>query len=676
MNFQQLILILWSRKVTALSALAVTVITTLLISLVSPKEYISTVALVIDQHHINPVTGVSLPVQLVDGYMATQVDMLGSHNIAKKVVHDLKLVKNKKLLDDFTNSNSQSSIEDWLAEYLLEDIEILPSRESSLIKISATATDPQLAADIANAFANVYILTNIELRAEPAKQSAIWFDKQKEVLRQRLVYVQNELSNVQREHGIISAGKSLDLEKSKLTDLSEQLVKSQANTSELQSKINQINTIVAKRGSYQSLHEVLRSPFIQSLKSDLARAESRFAELAKRIGKNHPHYIQARAEVASLKRKISSEVKIVIDGISSSTEASLQKDKLLITALAEQKQKVLALKDQYDGTSVLNREVEIAQQAYDEVLHKTIQAQMKGKITQSNVAILNPAIVPSKHSKPKVLLNVILSIFLGALLGIGAALFIEFRDRRVRSSLDITNSLDIPVFAILSGNSNVSDKKLIEPEQNTEEAVMKNPFSSFSLDQSHNATVLSEQHIATIESAVNKLSGAKRRAFKAQVTVDYLNSNPHMAEKVLGWKRKMVELGLHELRTGIICVYSYKTYGSGEQGDTRRRLIADICSLAEPDSPTAPRIKTAFQYELITAKDMQKALMTKKGWTEEELPNEKKIQNILNHLGYQPNTQKTATSIIKDKKKETINDNPDKAKQMADLLRMSSSSKS
>ena len=54
---------------------------------------------------------------------------------------------------------------------------------------------------------------------------------------------------------------------------------------------------------------------------------------------------------------------------------------------------------------------------------------------------------------------------------------------------------------------------------------------------------LTEQHIATIKDAARKLTGAKKRAFQAQVALDYLEGSPRRAETVFGWSRKSVELG-------------------------------------------------------------------------------------------------------------------------------------
>ena len=97
-------------------------------------------------------------------------------------------------------------------------------------------------------------------------------------------------------------------------------------------------------------------------------------------------------------------------------------------------------------------------------------------------------------------------------------------------------------------------------------------------------TALSQQHIATMKDAANKLTGTKRRAFQAQVTIDYLDSRPRLAERTFGWDRKAVGQGLHELRKGIICIDNFKARGNKKTEDKNRQLEADICRLARKTS--------------------------------------------------------------------------------------------
>ena len=170
-------------------------------------------------------------------------------------------------------------------------------------------------------------------------------------------------------------------------------------------------------------------------------------------------------------------------------------------------------------------------------------------------------------------------------------------------------------------------------------------------------TILSEQHIATIKDASKKLTGPKRRAFQAQVAIDYLKSKPRLTERIFGWDRNTVELGLHELRTGITCVDHFKARGNKRMEEKIQQLEFDICSLAEPASQTDPKFQTLFKYTRITAKAMRKALMTEKGWTDENLPCVRTISNILNRLGYRLRRVQKSKPIKKIKETDDIFNN-------------------
>ena len=145
---------------------------------------------------------------------------------------------------------------------------------------------------------------------------------------------------------------------------------------------------------------------------------------------------------------------------------------------------------------------------------------------------------------------------------------------------------------------------------------------------------LPDQQVATLKDAAGKLTGARRRAFQAQVTLDYLDGSARLAETVLGWSRKTVELGVHELRTGIRCVACFSTRGNRKSEEKQPQLEQDIRALAEPESQVDPKFQSAFLYTRITAKAMRQALIEQKGWHDEDLPCENTIGNILNRLGY------------------------------------------
>lgn len=451
MSFQQLLIIFWARKSLIIAYLLVTMITTLTLSLLMSKQYVATTSLVLDQPSINPITGAQLPTQLTTGYMATQSDIIKSPAVALAVVDILDLVKDPSLQAAFKKDKTAGDFRNWIADGLIKKLEVIPSRESSILGISFSATDPLFSAKTANAFAQAYIQIINELKRQPAQQTADWFDGQLRTLRERMEKAREALSNFQQTHGIVATtNEQIDLEDVKLAELSNKLVKNQLETADLLAKKKLLTESLANAEALKSLPEVLSSPVLQELKANLARSEAKFADLSIHFDHNHPQYRQMAAEIANLKKQVQSEMNTVLHGFNNSIKASKTRDESLSNALAKQKAKVLQLKNQYNEIAILKREVENAQLAYDSVNQRSIQMRMESEIRQSNVAILDKAIAPKVPDKPKVKLNMVLSILLGSILGIGAALFAEVMDRRVRSALDITETLDLPVFGVIA----------------------------------------------------------------------------------------------------------------------------------------------------------------------------------------------------------------------------------
>src|SRR3954447_645422 len=145
--------------------------------------------------------------------------------------------------------------------------------------------------------------------------------------------------------------------------------------------------------------------------------------------------------------------------------------------------------------------------------------------------------------------------------------------------------------------------------------------------------VLTDQVIASFKDAARKLTGPKRRAFQAQVTLDYLDGSIWKAEKVFGWSHHTVALGLNELRTGITCTDNFAARGNRKTEAKLPQLEADIRALAEPESQVDPKFQSPFRSTRMTAKAVREALIDRKGWTDEGLPHVNTIGVILNRLG-------------------------------------------
>ena len=449
MNFTQFLLILNARKWIILGVLALTMLVTVAVSLLLPKEYTASATIIVDSKSKDPFTGQLLPSQMFPGYMATQVDVIQSTNVAQKVVRMLKLADAPGTREQFQDAtDGKGTVEQWLADVLLKKLDVEPSRESSVINIAFTGADPRFAAAMANAFAKAYIDTSLELRLAPARQTAEWFDQQIAQLRANLDQAQQKLTAYQREKGIVESEERLDVETRRMADLAAQVVAAQSVAFDAASRNRESG----------NLPEVNNSPVVQSLKVQIAQTEGKQAELGKRVGVNHPDYRRLQAELDTYKSQLATELGTATRGVGATAGAARQRVNDLSGAFERQKTKVLELKKQREEATLLARDLENAQRIYDSALQRYGQSRMEAQSTQTDLTVLNPAVPPPEPSKPRVILNLLLSLFLGTLLGVGVGFLVELLDRRVRSGQDVAEALGVPVLAEVSTRGSCLDR--------------------------------------------------------------------------------------------------------------------------------------------------------------------------------------------------------------------------
>lgn len=449
MSFSQLISIVLARKWIALWVLAITVLVTAVVSILLPKTYTATVSLLINAKGSDPVTGYSMPSSLMPGYMATQEAIIQSRNVSLKVVDKLGIVNNPVAKKQFESATKgEGDIRDWFADSLLSNLSVQPARQTNLVEISYQGADPKFAATLANAYAEAYINTNLQIKTEPAKQASVYFDQQIKTLRQNIEKAQERLSEYQKEHEIAFADERLDTESARLAELSSQLVQAQAQTYDSSSRESQL-----RKGVADESPEILANGLIQNLKSQLAQSQARLNDVGQRLGRNHPQYLSAEADVNNLRRLIEVETAKTSQSVGQTARVSMQRESEIEAALAQQKERVLKLKNEHDEISVLMREVEGAQRVYDVAMQRLGQTNLEGQSSQTDVVILNPATPPLKPSGPKLTRNVILSFILGGILAIISSLVLEMIDRRVRCAEDLQKTLGLTVLAELTNSS-------------------------------------------------------------------------------------------------------------------------------------------------------------------------------------------------------------------------------
>ncbi len=130
------------------------------------------------------------------------------------------------------------------------------------------------------------------------------------------------------------------------------------------------------------------------------------------------------------------------------------------------------------------------------------------------------------------------------------------------------------------------------------------------------------------------LKGSARRVFMARAVRDLGRGGQRQAERELGWNRRTVRKGRHELDSGITCVDGFTLRARKKVEEHLPALLAAIRAIVDGQSQTDPQFRTNRLYTRLSAAEVRRQLIAQKGYTEAAAPCERTILTKLNMLGY------------------------------------------
>src|SRR6266568_6209255 len=134
------------------------------------------------------------------------------------------------------------------------------------------------------------------------------------------------------------------------------------------------------------------------------------------------------------------------------------------------------------------------------------------------------------------------------------------------------------------------------------------------------------------------LKGSDRRLFMARVVKALGEGGQRQAERELGWNRRTIRKGMHELESGVVCLDGYRARGRKAAEEHLPTLLADIKAIVDGQSQTDPRFESSRLYTRLSAAQVRQQLIVQKGYSDAAVPSEETIRVKLNVLGYRLRT--------------------------------------
>jgi hypothetical protein len=140
--------------------------------------------------------------------------------------------------------------------------------------------------------------------------------------------------------------------------------------------------------------------------------------------------------------------------------------------------------------------------------------------------------------------------------------------------------------------------------------------------------------IPVLIDAAKALKGSQRRLFMAKTVQAMGRGGQRWALEHLGWCRDTIRKGTHELRSGITCIDAFSARRRKPAEEHLPRLLDDIRDIVDSQCQADPRFQTDRLFIRISAAEVRRRLIARKGYTDEQLPTQQTINTKLNRLGY------------------------------------------
>lgn len=456
-------------------ALAIGLLTSLVVSSIKPT-YRSTTTLLIEAKK-NKVVSIEEVYGGTSGdleFIQTQVEILKSRELAEKVVAKLKLATHpefdprqqeppywKKWLtsagvtpERFGFGDAEQKAPDGqgadakrIAGALQGRLEVKVVRMTQLIQVSFVATDPELAAKVANAFAETFIESDLDAHFQMTQKASDWLAGRLSGLRQAVEASERALQQYREKERIVDAkGVAQSGVSSQFADLTKaQLAASQRRT-EAEIRYNQIR---AASGNYETLPAIANNPTVLRLRDTETEAEKKLADLGNRYGKEHTRMLAAEAELKSARENTRDAIRRAIETITKEYEAAKANEAAVEKVLAQAREGIQSMNRKEYQLNVLEREVASNRQLYDMFLGRFKETSATGGMQSTIARVIDPAIPSAGPFAPNITRAVQIAVVVSVVLGCLLAMLIERLDNTIKHSGEVETKLGLPVLTTL-----------------------------------------------------------------------------------------------------------------------------------------------------------------------------------------------------------------------------------
>jgi polysaccharide biosynthesis transport protein len=330
-------------------------------------------------------------------------------------------------------------------ESLQKLLEVTQVKDTRLIEIHFTHSNPEVASKVANTIAEVFVLTNLEKKTETNSTTGGFLEKHIAELQSDIRTGEEKLINYAKNNQILTLDAGQNTVVDRLVGLNKQLLEAEneRKMAEAAYRVNQ----------EPGAADAMAAANTKELEAKLADLKQKRDQLLVDNTEEWPEVKEVQTQIASLQKQIqeshskatSTESKL----IESRYHQALDREKALRTSFDEQRGNTLTQNQAAINYRIIQQEIETNKGLLNGLLQRSKENDVSAAGTQNNIHVVDFAPTPKLAVGPRRLQVIVVALLLSLTFGIGLALFLEYLDDTLDTPDDVEKALHLPALAVI-----------------------------------------------------------------------------------------------------------------------------------------------------------------------------------------------------------------------------------
>ena len=383
--------------------------------------------------------------------MNTNAEILKSRNVVEPVI---------------TAIEGEGSTAPTYEEFVKNRIETKPYKETQLLQVSVTGKSPEKAQEANQLLIDSFLNRLADLSHVEQKTTREFLQKRVVTAKAELSEAEQKLQQFQVDNKIYSTNDQMKGLTDKITLIDREKAQNKLDLETAQAALGSINADLGSAGA-----SIADSSTVQAYKAQLANLEARKASYAGKYTDSHPDMKEVNDQIDKARAGLQQEINAIISQQAPSSNAAQQgllADKFrneAALAVAQSKEVALAdldkanedamkaLPEKERGYIQAKRDVDVAQDIYQMLSKRLEEAKVAEVMVPNEVQIVDAPTLPEKSIAPRRVLIMLASAVIGLLLGCFYTLVQSFGNRKVQTSKDVEDMLQVPMLGIIPNHS-------------------------------------------------------------------------------------------------------------------------------------------------------------------------------------------------------------------------------